>query len=56
VESSADHWVLFDERPGELCLEPQTGPPDAPALGEATEVPAGGNLRLRCTWRWREAA
>jgi hypothetical protein len=44
--------VLFDERPGELCLEPQTGPPDAPALGEATEVPAGGSLRLRCTWRW----
>ncbi|GAB3347162.1 aldose 1-epimerase [Modestobacter lapidis] len=53
VESSADHWVLFDERPGELCLEPQTGPPDAPSLGRATEVPAGGRLRLRCTWRWR---
>jgi aldose 1-epimerase len=54
VESSADHWVLFDERAGELCLEPQTGPPDAPALGEATEVPAGGSLQLRCTWRWRQ--
>jgi aldose 1-epimerase len=56
VESSADHWVLFDERPGELCLEPQTGPPDAPGLGEATEVPAGGSLQLRCTWRWRRLA
>lgn len=53
VESSADHWVLFDERPGELCLEPQTGPPDAPALGAATELPAGGSLRLGCTWRWQ---
>jgi aldose 1-epimerase len=52
VESSANHWVLFDERPDELCLEPQTGPPDAPALGEATEVPAGGSAHLRCTWRW----
>jgi aldose 1-epimerase len=53
VESSADHWVLFDERPGELCLEPQTGPPDAQSLGEVTEVPAGGSVQLRCTWRWR---
>lgn len=53
VESSAEHWVLFDERADELCLEPQTGPPDAPSLGEATEVPAGGSLELRCTWRWQ---
>ena len=52
VESSADHWVLFDERADELCLEPQTGPPNAPALGAATELPAGGTAQLRCTWRW----
>jgi aldose 1-epimerase len=53
VGSSAEHWVLFDERDGELCLEPQTGPPDAPAIGAAVVVPAGGELSLRCTWRWR---
>jgi aldose 1-epimerase len=54
VDSSAEHWVLFDERDGELCLEPQSGPPDAPAIGEAVVVPAGGSLSLRCTWRWRQ--
>ena len=52
VDSSADHWVLFDERPGELCLEPQSGPPDAVRLGSATELEAGGSTALRCTWRW----
>jgi aldose 1-epimerase len=56
VDSGADHWVLFDERAGELCLEPQTGPPDAPAIGAAVVVPAGGSLSLRCTWRWRRLA
>ena len=53
VESSADHWVLFDERPGELCLEPQTGPPDAPRLGAAALLGAGESAVLQCTWRWR---
>lgn len=53
VDSSAEHWVLFDERDDELCLEPQTGPPDAPAIGAGTVVPAGGSLALRCTWRWQ---
>ena len=52
VDSSADHWVLFDERPGELCLEPQTGPPDAPRLGAATQLAAGESTTLRCAWRW----
>lgn len=29
VESSCEHVVVFDERPVGVCVEPQTGPPDA---------------------------
>ncbi|SDX84034.1 hypothetical protein SAMN05661080_01411 [Modestobacter sp. DSM 44400] len=54
VDFSAEHWVLFDERAGELRLEPQRGPPAAPAIGAAVVVPAGARLSLRCTWRWRQ--
>jgi galactose mutarotase-like enzyme len=52
VESSASHFVLFDERPEVLCLEPQSGPPDAARLGEAAQLAAGDELTLRCVWRW----
>lgn len=52
LTSSADHWVLFDERPDVLCLEPQTGPPDAVALSLADVVPGGGQLALDVDLRW----
>lgn len=55
VASSARHFVLFDELPDVLCLEPQTGPPDAVRLGETAQLDAGGELVLRCTWRWEIA-
>lgn len=29
LSSSADHWVIFTEPSHALCVEPQTGPPDA---------------------------
>lgn len=52
MTSSADHWVVFDELPEVACVEPQTGPPDAAALGEAAVVPAGGELVLEVVLRW----
>jgi len=52
LESSDDHWVVFDELPGVVCVEPQTGPPDAVALGRADVVPAGGQLVLELRLRW----
>jgi len=52
LSSSADHWVVFDERPEVVCVEPQTGPPDAVHLGRADAVPAGGELALRVVLRW----
>ncbi len=29
VVTSCEHIVVFDERPEGVCIEPQTGPPDA---------------------------
>lgn len=35
VTASSDIWVVFDERPEAVCVEPQTAPPDAVRLGAA---------------------
>lgn len=52
ITSTSDHWVVFDELPDVVCVEPQTGPPDAVALGEAAVVPAGGQLVLGASFAW----
>lgn len=53
LDSPTDHWVVFTERPEAVCVEPQTGPPDAVRLGRAAVVPAGGSHELRLVLRWR---
>ena len=52
LTSSADHWVVFDRGPEVVCVEPQTGPPDAVALGRATVVEAGGSTSLELVLAW----
>ncbi|MBC7372742.1 MAG: aldose 1-epimerase [Frankiales bacterium] len=52
LTSSAEHWVVFDRLPGVVCVEPQTGPPHAVALGLAAQVPAGGELALELRLAW----
>ena len=52
ITSSADHWVVFDRLPDVVCVEPQTGPPDAVALGRAQVVPAGGETALEVSFSW----
>jgi aldose 1-epimerase len=52
VESSHRHFVLYDEKPEVVCLEPQTAPPDAARLGEAWHLRGGEELLLAVTWRW----
>ncbi len=51
LSSSADHWVVYDIPTHALCVEPQTGPPnalnDAPVVLEAGEVLA---TSLRLDW------
>lgn len=56
LNTSADHLVVFDEHPDAVCLEPQTGPPDAVRLGRATVVGAGESLDLVMTMRWSSLA
>jgi len=52
LTSSADHWVVFDEHPDAVCVEPQTGPPDAFRLGRAAVVGAGETLGLTMGLQW----
>jgi aldose 1-epimerase len=57
ISSSADVWVIFDERPEGLCIEPQTAPPDAVNLAQAdgSDPPTaepGRPLTATMVWRW----
>jgi aldose 1-epimerase len=51
VESSADHYVVYDEPEHALCVEPQTGPPDALNLAPVVVEP-GRPLVAGATLRW----
>ena len=33
IESDAQYWVVYDQDPEGVCIEPQTAPPDAANLG-----------------------
>ena len=52
-ESSADHCVVYDQPSHAVCVEPQTGPPDAVNLGKADIAEPGKPVVARATWRWR---
>lgn len=51
LTSSCDHWVVYDEPPDAVCVEPQTGPPDFVNLAPSTTLP-GEPLVATMTWRW----
>jgi aldose 1-epimerase len=53
LHATADHLVVFDERPEAVCLEPQTGPPDAFNLDLATIVRPGAPLVVEAGIGWR---
>jgi aldose 1-epimerase len=57
LTATADVWVVYDERPYAICLEPQTGPPDAVNLaaiaGTAPPIAEPGRpMSLTMSWRW----
>lgn len=52
LESSADHWVVYDEAPHAICVEPQTGPPDAVRLAPRIVRP-DRPIRATVTLRWK---
>jgi len=61
MTSTADVWVVFDEREDGVCVEPQTAPPDAINLaqmeGSAPPTAAPGRaLTASMAWRWSPLA
>ena len=54
ISSTAGVWVVFDERPDKVCVEPQTAPPDAVNLpGDAVPIAEPGQpVSIAMTWRW----
>ncbi|MEL6890744.1 MAG: aldose epimerase [Actinomycetota bacterium] len=59
IDADCDHWVVFDAPPHATCVEPQSGPPDAPNItarvgSEAAVevVSAGRPLRRTMTIAW----
>jgi aldose 1-epimerase len=54
LESDCAELVVFNERPYGICVEPQTGPPDAVNLGiHCASLGAGDVLTARARWSWR---
>lgn len=58
VESACPYWVIYDEQPHGLCVEPQTGPPDAGNWLPEDEilVEPGRPLTAAMTLRWEPDA
>ena len=57
IQSAAPVWVVYDERPQAVCVEPQSAPPDTIRLAEiAGEDPPiaepGAPISVEMTWRW----
>lgn len=51
VSSPAAHWVVFDRPDHATCVEPQTGPPDAPTLRPDVVSPGVAlQLTMRIGW------
>ena len=51
IDSTADHWVVYDRQNDGVCIEPQTGPPDGLNFAPRIVVP-GEPLRIAMTWSW----
>jgi aldose 1-epimerase len=51
IDSDCDHWVIYDEPSGSICVEPQTAPPDFPSIAPRTIEP-GAPLHAVMRWRW----
>ena len=52
ISSNHDHFVIFDELDESLCVEPQTGPPDAFNIGGSATLEPGATYRLAAELRW----
>ena len=53
ITATCDHLVVYDALPDALCVEPQTGPPDAANLALARLVRRHDPLIVEAEMRWR---
>jgi aldose 1-epimerase len=51
LSSTCDYWVVYDEPPDTICIEPQSSPPDFVHLDPVVLSP-GSPLLATMTWRW----
>jgi aldose 1-epimerase len=52
VTSDCDHWVVFDQPAHATCVEPQSGPPDAPNVKPQLITPGHPLTRwMQVTWK-----
>jgi aldose 1-epimerase len=55
LETDCQEVVVFTERPYGVCVEPQTGPPDAVNLGiHCATLARGDRFTARARWTWRQ--
>ena len=52
LTSTCDHWVVYDEPQDALCIEPQSGPPDAFNLDKTTLATPDAPVEHTMTLRW----
>ncbi|MFP5255503.1 MAG: aldose 1-epimerase [Acidimicrobiia bacterium] len=52
LHATCDHVVRYDRQPHAVCIEPQTGPPDAANLGLARIVRRHDPLVVEASLRW----
>ncbi|HMG31789.1 MAG TPA: hypothetical protein VK585_16905 [Jiangellaceae bacterium] len=53
VQADTRYVVVYDQPEHTVCVEPQTGPPDAPTL-EPVIVPPGHPLTATMSWHWTD--
>jgi aldose 1-epimerase len=53
IESSCPDWVIYDQEPQGLCVEPWTAPPNALNLPDPPVVTPDLPLVATMRWRWR---
>jgi aldose 1-epimerase len=53
LHATTDHLVVFDQPEHAVCVEPQSGPPDAQNLDEAIVVKPGSPLVVEASLMWR---
>jgi len=53
IESDCSHWVIYDEDPKAICVEPWTAPPNSLNMPSPRIVVPGEPLSAKMTWRWR---